>query len=371
MNYTFELNNARQTVPTENSRKLRKGAPIVETFSAMVNGDGLSSLNLPKGVADKSATYIKELGKKAMAGDNAAVSELNSLRAFIVQPKLIQDMKLLNIFGSYKNIGLGETAEVRVRKHIGIDPKHQAEGVDVPFSAIKEEKYQVPMQTISAGYAVNYRNVALGEMTYEAEGMDEVRKALLNNAKAYCMKKVYESVKSATGVKYFFEGAGLTKTGVDSVLAKIRRYGKANVVGDYALLSQFTPWAGYVGTVGSNTVIGMSQSQLDQIASEGLLGMYNGAILSESPAGVDYNKRNSDGTDFATILPQGLGLVIPSGGNSPINTFTRGNVTTLSGNDVINGDIVTRYDIEVGCDVAKGLEHEIGLIHDINLDELA
>ena len=92
MNYTFELNNARQTVPTENSRKLRKGAPIVETFSAMVNGDDLSSLNLPKGVADKSATYIKELGKKAMAGDNAAVSELNSLRSFNVQPKLIQDM---------------------------------------------------------------------------------------------------------------------------------------------------------------------------------------------------------------------------------------------------------------------------------------
>jgi hypothetical protein len=164
-----------------------------------------------------------------------------------------------------------------------------------------------------------------------------------------------------------FEGSGLTKAGVDGVINKVRRNGRPTVIGDYALISQFTPWAGYVGSVNGNTITGVSDDIVNQLAATGALAMYNGAILSEMENPYNRFKMNADGDNFETIMPIGLGYVIPTGVTSPIATFTRGGLTTFSGNDVKTGQVLTRFDIEVGCDIAKGHEHEIGVIYDTAL----
>jgi hypothetical protein len=201
--------------------------------------------------------------------------------------------------------------------------------------------------------------------------MEQVKVQIRNNAANYVISKVYNALKNATGIKYMIEEAGLTKTNVDALLTKVRRFGKPNVVGDYALLTQFNAWAGYVGTIGSNTITGVSQKLLDEIAQNGVLGMYNGSVLSEIPNAYDLTSKNADGTNFNTILPTGLGFAIPTGANSPIKTFTRGGLTSFTGNSVTTGDILTRFDLEVAVDVAKGREYEIGMIVDTNLSSLS
>lgn len=363
---TFELNNLRKDADYFNN-KFTKSSPVVEVFSAMVNGQELSKFGK---TADKAVAYIKDLGSRAENGDFNAIAELNTLRRFVVEAPVMEEIKLLSVFGSYKPVGYDETIEREVWNYAGEFSREQANGGDVPFAVPTKETYPVGTQTISGGYAVDYRRVALGDMSKENEGLNLVKTDILNKAVLAIVKKVYKAIKDATGVKYTAEMAGLTKSGVDEVLTKVRRNGRPTVIGDYALLAQFTPWAGYVGTINSNTITGISEKAMNEIAANGLLAQYNGALLAELPNPYNEFALNSDGTNFKTLLPAGLGFVIPTGVQSPIATWTRGGLTSFTGNDVKTGKVCTRFDLEVACDVAKGQEHKIGTIYDSTIGGL-
>lgn len=363
---TFELNNLRKDADYFNN-KFTKSSPVVEVFSAMVNGQELSRFGK---TADKAVAYIKDLGSRAENGDFNAVAELNTLRRFVVEAPIMEEIKLLSVFGSYKPVGYDETIEREVWNYAGEFSREQANGGDVPFAVPTKETYPVGTQTISGGYAVDYRRVALGDMSKENEGLNLVKTDILNKAVLAIVKKVYKAIKDATGVKYTAEMAGLTKSGVDEVLTKVRRNGRPTVIGDYALLAQFTPWAGYVGTINSNTITGISEKAMNEIAANGLLAQYNGALLAELPNPYNEFALNSDGTNFKTLLPAGLGFIIPTGVQSPIATWTRGGLTSFTGNDVKTGKVCTRFDLEVACDVAKGQEHKIGTIYDSTIGGL-
>ena len=365
MKTTYELNNLRKDSDFLN-REMRATSVVAEVFSAMVKGNEVGAI---KG-ADKAVKYIKELGARADNGDFGAIAELNTLRRFVIETPLLKEMNLLGIFGTYQAVGWDETIEREVYKHVGEKSREQAESGDVVFPAITKEVYPVPTFTVSGGYAVDYRRVALGDMSKENEGMEQVRIDIRNKAMRAIVLKVYEAIHNATGVKYAFENAGLTKAGVDGVLTKIRRFGRPTVIGDYAILSQFTPWAGYVGSINSNTITGISEAQMNEIAQNGLLGMYNGAVLAEIENPYDETTLNAAGDDFETMLPAGLGFIVPTGAKSPIATYTRGGLTSFTGNNVKNGKIESRFDISVGCDVAKGQEYKIGMFLDSNISSL-
>ena len=366
MNMTYELNNLRKDADLFDG-KFTKTSPVVEVFSAMVNGQELSKFGAK---ADAAVTYIKDLGSRAENGDYTAVAELNTLRRFVIETPIMEEIKLLGIFGSYKHVGYDETIEREVYKHVGERSRTQAAGGDVVFPETVKETYPVGTFTVSGGYAVDYRRVALGDMEKEHEGLALVKTDIRNRAILAIVNRVYNAIKNATGVKYTIEAAGLTKAGVDGVINNVRRNGKPTVIGDYALISQFTPWAGYVGAINGNTITGISEKAMKEIAQTGALSMYNGTVLAEMPNPYNEYEMNEAGDNFKTLLPAGLGFVIPAGVKSPIATYTRGGLTSFTGNNVKNGKIETRFDLEVGCDVAKGQEHRIGTIYDTNIGGL-
>lgn len=367
MNYSFELNNAQRS-DLNASGKINAKSTIVEVFSAMTEGKELSQFGKK---ADVAANYIKDLGNKASAGDLTAVSELNEIRKFAMQPRLLQEIKLLGIFGSYKPLAWGDTAQLETTEFLGVESAIQAEGTDVSFPFKRRKKTPLAPITISGGYAANYRELALGDMASENQGMEEVRKDIRNKASLYVIETVFKAVEAATGVKYFYEASTLAKSGVDGIFTKVRRYGKPNVNGDYAILAQFLPWIGYSGTVGSNTITGVSQKLLDEISDTGIVGSYNGAVLKEIENGYNFNKKTSDGLNYATLLPSGLAFVTPTApvnGVSPIQTFSIGGLTSFSGNDVTTGSVLNRFDLSIACGVAA--TDAIGIIHDSSLDTL-
>jgi len=371
MNTTYELNNLRKDADIF-SGKFNKFSPVVEVFSAMVNGESLDRFGAK---ADKAVAYIKELGSRAENGDFGAVAELNTLRRFVIETPILEEIKLLGIFGSYKNVGYDETIEREVYNHAGERSRKQAAGGDVVFPVTTKEIYPVGTTTISGGYAVDYRRVALGDMSKENEGLAMVKTDIRNRAMLYVVNKVYDAIHAATGVKYDLTAAGLTKAGVDGVLTNVRRNGKPTVIGDYAVLSQFTPWAGYHGgwtPAGGSpiTINGISEKAMNEIAQTGLLATYNGALLAEMPNPYNEYELNADGSNFETLLPAGLAFVVPTGAKSPIATWTRGGLTSFTGNNVHTGKVETRFDLEVAADVAKGQEHRIGVIYDENVGGL-
>lgn len=364
---TFEMNNIRKDSEICNG-KVRKHSPVVEVFAAMVNGESLSKFD--EKIANLSVKHIKNLGVRADNGDINAAIELNAIRRFVVEAPVMEEIKLLGIFGTYQHVGYDDTIEREVYTHSGEHSREQTANGDVVFPVTAKQVYPVPTFTVSGGYAVDYRRISLGDMSKENEGLAQVRTDILNTAKLAVVKRIYEAIKNATGVKYMFEAAGLTKSGVDDVLTKVRRNGRPTVVGDYALISQFTPWAGYVGTINSNTITNISERAMNEIAQNGTLSMYNGAILAEMENPYNEYKLNAAGDNFETMLPAGLGFVIPTGARSPIQTWSRGGLTSLTGNDIKTGMVLSRFDIEIACDVAKGREHQIGVIYDTNVGGL-
>lgn len=363
---TFEMNNARKDSDIYNG-KITKNSPVVEVFAAMTNGESLDRFGKK---ADVAVNYIKNLGERAENGDANAIAELNTIRRFVVEAPVLEEIKMLSVFGTYQSVGFDESIEREVYNHVGERSREQAANGDVVFPVTTKTVYPVPTFTVSGGYQCDYRRVALGDMSKENEGLALVRTDILNHAKLAIVKKVYEAIKNATGVKYMVEAAGLTKTSVDNVLTNVRRNGRPTVVADYALISQFTPWAGYTGTINTNTITGISEKAMNEIQQNGALSMYNGAILAEIENPYNEYELNADGSNFKTLLPAGLGFVIPTGVRSPIATYTRGGLTSFSGNDVKTGKVVTRFDLEVGCDVARGQEHKIGVIYDTNVGGL-
>lgn len=371
MNYTFEMNNVKKDDVFNTNTKLREKSPVVEVFSALADGRDIDSLKLGE-KADKAVKYIQALGKRAEMQDQAAISEINEIRKFVIQPRLLQEIKLLGLFGSYTPLAWGDTAYLETVDYDNVEANIQAEGMDVSTPFVRRKKTPLAPITVSGGYKVNYREIALGDFQNENALMGEVQTAIRNKATLYVIETVYKAIESATGVKYFYEAAGLAKTGVDELLTKIRRYGKPNVNGDYAVLAQFLPWIGYSGTIGTASITGVSQKVLDEIANTGLVGTYNGAVLAEIPNGYNYNKLTTDGTNYDTLLPAGLAFVTPAapaGNVAPIQTFSIGGLTSMSGSSVATAEQLVRYDLSIAAGVAR--TDAVGIIHDTNLDSLA
>ena len=369
-NTIIELNNVRKDanyITNADAQRLHSHSAIVEVFSAMANGEEISKFGV---AADKAVKHIKSLGERAESGDTSAIAELNTIRRYVIEAPVLQEMKLFNVFGSFEQVGFDESIEREVYNYAGEGARLQANNGDVPFIAPVKTKYPVGTKTVSGGYQVDYRRVKLGDMSKENEGMAIVRTMIYNKAINYILVTVYNAIKNATGVKYTLEAGGLTKAGVDDVIAKVRPNGKPTVFGAYGVVSQFTPWAGYVGSIASNTILGMSQKVMDEIASRGLLATYNGTNLVEIPNPYNEYELNAAGTNFEKLNPEGLALVVPTGVESPIKTWVRGGLTSMTGEDVKTGKLISRYDLEIAVDVAKGKEHKIGTMLDTNLSTL-
>ena len=361
MNYTIELNSAHldsNYVPD----KLNSKSPVVEIFSAMASG---TDIKRKYGTtANKVVDHIKNLAEKADVGDFRAIAELNTIRKFAVEPQLMEEIKLMGIFGIYQNVAYGDSIEREVYSYEGEMSRFQALSGDVPFPVTVSKKYPVNTISIGAGYAVDYRKIQKGDMSKENELMEQIRVDIRNKASRYAINTVYSATKNASGVKYFSEASGITKTVLDDMLTKIRRFGVPTMVGDYSVVSQINNFVPY----DNGTVKGISDVAMEEIRKNTFIRNYAGSTVAEIPNGYDFATRTSDGSNFKTILPQGLLFVIPTGVKSPIASWTRGGLTSFTGNDVSTGKVLTRYDLEVAVDVAKGREYEIGLISDTNFD---
>ena len=357
--YTIELNAARKDSDYIRNTELNAKSPVVEVFTSMVEGKKLPDFGTS---TDKAVNYIKELGVKASNGDFSAVAELNMIRRYSIEPLVEEELRLLQIFGEFETIGVGDSIEREVAGITGQASRFQAPNGDVPFAVPTLVKYAVAPQTISGGYVVDYRRVSLGDMANENKGLQKVRTEIMNKASRYVLNVVYAAIKGATGVKYFAEDAGITAANFDPVLTKVRRYGQTTIFGTYANISQFDP---SVLSSGGGTVLIMSEKALEEIRRTGYLGYYKGAIVREIPSVLDFTQIS--GGDFVNLYPEGLVLLVPTGMDSPIKSWVRGGLTSLTGNDIATGHVLTRFDVEIAADVARGHEYKVGIYNNTTL----
>lgn len=365
--YTIELNNMRKDSDALVNNKLNEKSPIVEIFSAAANGESLDKFG---GKADVAMNKIKELSQRAMAGDYSAKAEMNTIVRFAIEPKLIQAIQLFSFMGTFRQIGYNEQPMMTSYKHESIRSGFQANSGDVPFATTTWEEYPISTQTISAGYAVNYREVASGNLDRVAEGMSQVQTDMMNKAMHYVVKSMYDAIKDAQGVKYFAEASGIAKSAVDDVLKKVRRFGGSPaIVGDYSVISQLNAFAGFKSDPADSTANKLSEMVMEEIRRTGLLNSYNGSNVVELPNQYNLTKLNAAGDNFKTYLPEGLMFFLPRGAVSALQVFQRGGLTSATGIDIVSGGTeITRYDLEIGSGVAKNMTHTIGMLSDTDFE---
>lgn len=364
MNTIYEINTV-NVQPDLDVMQVKQNSPVVEVFSALTEG---RDPNVSDKVKDKAVQHIAEISEKALNQDPAAISELNAIIRFSIQPKLLSAIRLFNFMGSYRQIGYHEAPMMKTYKYESIDARFQASSGDVPFAAYSFREYPIGTQTISSGFAVDYRELQSGNFDGTvAQGMEQVKIDMQNKAVYYVIKTLFNAIKNAKGVKHYSEGHGITKTSVDNLMKTMRRYGKVNICGDYSVVSQFNDFSGYK-TVGDKTISFGAEPVAEEIRKTGLVSFYNGAYITELPNAINWTKLNKDGTDYDLYMPQGLLFLIPQGAVSPLQVFLRGGMTSMTGDDVVTRQRLTRFDMELGAGVAEGMEDQIGLISDLNFE---
>lgn len=357
----FEMNTANNRKDSDflMNNKLNKNSEVVEIFSAIVQGNDTSKYGKK---TDVTMDYIKKLGKKAMVGDPVSKAELNTIQRYVLEPHLQNLIQLFSFMGTFKDIKYDEQPMVTTYRHESVRSNFQAAHGDVPFAVTNWTEYPISTQNISSGYAVDYREVASGNLDKVSEGMDQVKIDMMNKAMCYVVFTLYDRIKNATGVKYFAETEGITKEAVEDILTKVRRFGKPAIMGDYSVASQLNSDAFDIRT-------GLvSETALEEIRKTGLLSFYNGSAVIELPNQYNLTQLNEDGTNFKTYLPEGLLFFVPQGQKAPLQIFRRGGITSMTGQDVVSGTEITRFDMEIAADLAKGREYEIGLLSDSNYE---
>ena len=363
MDNIFELNTANNVkdLPVGN---IKPTSPVVEIFAALAQGSSLSAFDGKK--VDKAVAYIKDLANRALSKDHNAISELNAIQRFAIEPKLIEAIKIFSFMGTYRSLPFDTVPMMKTYRYESIDSRFQASSGDVPFAAYSFREYPIATQTISAGFAVDYRELKSGNFDGTiAEGMNQVKTDMQNKAVYYVIAVLYQALKNAKGVKHFAESSGITQTGVDDMLKQMRRYGKTNICGDYSVVSQMNDFAGYK-TFGANTIPFGADAVAEEIRRNGLLSYYNGSHIVELPNALDYTRMNAAKTSYELYMPQGLLFFIPQGNVAPLQIFRRGGLTTMTGDDVTTRQHLTRFDMEIGAGVAEGMEDQIGLLSDTN-----
>lgn len=360
LNTSFELNNAvRDRVEVKDEAKFKK---MVEICSALFYGTDEGKFGAQK---DAVAQRIMALGAAADMGDVKARSEINTIVKYMIEPKLLEAMKIYDFLGNYHQLQYHEQPKVRTYNYENIDARMQAANSDVAFAGKNWMEYPVATRTISAGMVIDYRELAAGNFDGTiAEEADQVQIDMNNKGVAYVLGVLKNSLKNNTKyVKNYSEYTGLTPTQseVETMMKKIRKMGNVSILGDFSVLSSICDWNGYK-TVGETVVPFYSEKQVDEIAKSGLNGFYKGASLVELANPYNYTKPLADKSGFETYYADDELYFTARGNKSPLNIFRRGGITTMTGTDVETGTLKTRFDVELGADVTKGREFEIGML---------
>lgn len=361
MNYSFELNNAMSGSTRQVSGAARKNYDhMIEICSDLFWGKDISKYGTD---VDVVSTHLKKLGDRASKGIADAMIEISEIVKYVIQPKLTMQMKVFDFLGGhYQEIRADQEARIKTYTYEGIEARNQANGGDVVFGGRTHHEQTVSTHTISAGMAINYRELASGNFDGTiAEETAQVMAEMNNKGVVFVLETLKNALKNATGVKFYETYSDKpTQAGVDAMLEKMHHMGRCSILADYGVLREISKWTGYE-TVGNTVLNRLSDTMKEEFARTGLNGFYAGGALVEIENPYNFNRPLADKSGFETYYAPGDAYFIASN-NGPLWIFKKGGLSTITGNDIHTGDVMTRFDMELGADVVKGREYEIGFM---------
>lgn len=357
---TFEINNRMETPRVDMSADKRRA--YREVCTALIFGHDTRSVQSE--LKDKLANFLRTNAQAAAAGDLKASQAINSVLTVVIEPAILQSVDLFGLASIHHELGYGEVPEIQTWKLVNGESRAQAYNGDVPFGTWEYETYPVNLITISGGTEIDYRLMGRGDFDNRLpEQLQLLTTDMKNKATSYVMDTLLNALKNNTDyVKFYTEYSDtVTQTAVDSMVTKLRHFGRTAILASYSQIATISNWEGYkqVGTALSPFY---TEEQVRSMANDGKLDKYKGSDLIEIPNPYNVYKPLADKSGFETYNRDDIILVIPTGIDTPLHTFARGGITSMTGTDVKTGRILNRYDLEIGADVVRGLEYRIGAL---------
>jgi len=358
---SIEINNAKRNINVKNEG--------VEIFSAICSGKDLTKYGAK---VDQVLAYIKALGDKAVNGDIKAQAEINAIREVQIQAPLLQRINLFNYIGDLQSVGYNEELRYRVYQLQGKKAGEQANSGSFPFATHTWREGTFGTTTITGGFAVDYREVQAGNTDAIAVANEQVVTDMLNQMFYNVITNLYTSIGAialANGLAAYREDAGLVQADVDDAIRLIRRWGSATISGDYSIISQLEPFAGFTTSAGT---VQYSEAVMEEIRKTGLLKSYRGTPIVEIPNAYNLTRVNATAginntPYYETYLPEGLLFVLPKTSfSSPLQVGRKGGVTTMVGQDIGLKLNIQRFDLEFGSTVIPEYVPMCGLLSDSN-----
>lgn len=361
----LQVDSAQAEVNSLVNNRLKNNKPTedVEIFSKMVWGKDVSKYGTR---VDTIRNGIMKMAESASNGDTKAKAEINSVVTVTLQQPLMERLQISNMLGNTTVVGYNEALKFEYYQTQGELSRDQASSGSFVFPTVKKMTEYADTHTASGGISVDYREIASGATDGLARAGEQVVTNIFNQITYFNLDTLRTAIINGTTMKNY--AAGITKTNVDAVLAKARRFGNVTIMGDYSSVSKINGISGF-GISAANTEWRYSEAVMQEIMRTGLVRNYNGTIVVEIPNTYNLTEINTAGTFFKPYLPTTDLWFVPQGQLTPLNIVYRGGLTTMSAVNINDRTEVTRFDIEHGAKVHKPYLMNVGLIYDSSLAE--
>jgi len=351
-----------------NSLKNGKPKEEVEIFSKMVWGKDVSNYGTKVDTVRKD---VMKIADAADNGDTKAKAEINSIVTVTLQQPLMQRLQINNMLGNTTVVPYDAALRYEFYQIQGELSRDQAASGSFVTPTVKKMTDYAETHTASGGLAIDYREMASGAIDGFARAAEQVVTSIFNQVTAFNFTTLHNGIVNATTMKNY--AAGITKSSVDAVLLKARRFGNVTIMGDYSAVSKLNGLSGF-GTVGTafvptNATWTYSDATMDEIRRTGLVKNYNGTTVIEVPNTYNLTELNTAGDFFKPYLNTTDMWFVPQGQLTPLNIVYRGGLTTMTGTNINTREEITVWDLCHGAKVFAPYLMGVGMIYDSSLAE--
>jgi len=315
----------------------------VEIFTNIVYGKDVSKYGKK---VDTVMDKIKLLASAAEDGNTQAKAELNAIRTVTIQQPLEKRLAINNAMGNTIFVSPSEELRFEVYQLQGEKSRIQASSGSFVFPTVKKRTGTMDTKTVTGGLIVDNRELQSGATDGFAYANEQILTDMINQMVLSHINALRAGITAATTLKNYEEG--ITKTSVESVRKKARRFGTSvTILGDYSAVSKLGEYANF-GVVAAGTEFRFPDYVMEEVMKTGLIKNYKGSIVVEMPNSYNMINLNTAGDFYAPQLPTTDLWFLPQGIMTPLQIAVRKNLMSMTATDISLRAEVTRFDIEYG-----------------------
>ena len=301
----------------------------IEIFTNVLYGKDVSKYGKK---VDTVMDKIKTLAGMAEDGNTQAKAELNAIRTITIKQPLEKRLAINNAMGTVTKVGYNEEMRYEVYQMQGEKSRIQASSGAFVFPTVKKRTGTMSTKTATGGISVDFRELQSGATDGLAFQNEQVMTDMVNQMVLSHINALRAGITAATTLKNYEEG--ITKTSVESVRKKARRFGSSvTILGDYSAVSKLGELTSF-GVVAAGTEFRFPEYVMEEVMKTGLIKNYKGSIVVEMPNSYNMIDLNTAGDFYAPMLPTTDLWFLPQGAYNALQIALRGGLTSMTATDI-------------------------------------